>query len=437
MAFNISDISSGADLYSLQQPVKPVQISNDTTLSLNPGENATEYNSFLQVVNELAQALKFFPKNTGKSWQNSLEKLYTNLDAHPNADEWNLISGANTGADSGPIVSDMQNFDWSSIESAGGDSSYYDISQSDISKMTPEAAFDLMCSMLESEQMVNDAFSKIFGNYSDLSDSDEDKVKKSISDFLSNNSGVNSHNLSIISYFFNMDSDLVTALNTYWGSTSGSGSALLAKVSEYINSLPDGSAEKTAATSLKTMWTATPDNWTVDPTGSTDDTSWVNAFKTQIKKSTDADSVRTLMNGMMNITAESKYNNDEKTYETKKDDLIYDEIQAQKAAEKRRSEAKRTFNKSVASHASTNKSLQAKSKKPAAQKTASSSKANQAVAAQKQAEKNRANLATASMSNSKAKQNSVSSKAPVSLAFNPMAAHNQELQNQQKKKKVV
>ena len=154
MDFDFSIFNDGVDISTLQKPMQPVQMEAIMKLYPHLGEDMGQYSSFLEVVNDLAQALKFSPTDSDGTWLNALKKGYTNLNLDPSADQWDLIYGMDSNADDSSIVDEMKYFDWNSIKGIGAGQSYYELANGDISGYTPEQAFYLMCSMVEARARV-------------------------------------------------------------------------------------------------------------------------------------------------------------------------------------------------------------------------------------------------------------------------------------------
>ena len=322
---------------SIQKPSKPVKTEapNATKIFLHEGEDVDQYNSFIQVVSDLAQAFKFLPKydqlnykhgvpnastnpsitaeydaallefdwsndeifgnfskqaepgSETKIWGEGLGKAFSNLEFSPDASDWDLLEGVNSGSSS--ILDEItSNFNWGSINSTiAGKSeglSFYQIAKSGaIADYTDEQAFDLMCLMAESKERVFSVLYKIFGDPSKLGANEDliglggvqepngvDDVIDHITDWLSQYTEVDPHNLGVLKMFFGMQTDFINTLDaymnceTYWGGDLtnpvysddlGDFSEILtSKVESYILSPSLSGDQKAAAESLEATW---------------------------------------------------------------------------------------------------------------------------------------------------------------------------------------
>ncbi|MFH1709847.1 MAG: hypothetical protein ABH860_02100 [bacterium] len=375
MAYEFNGGISTLTLRKPSQPAKPAA-PDATKIFLHNGENAGKYGSFIEAVSDLAQAFKFLPKydqlkyqygsptastlteyeaaikeggwtddteflaetfskqsdpkNANLIWGQGLGRAYSNLEFSPDASDWNLLDGVSTGSGQ----------------------SFYQIAKSGvISTYTDEQAFELMCSMTESKERVFNVLYDIFGDSSNLTN--DSAVITNISNWLSDYTEVDPHNLGILKMFFSMQTDFINTLSaymnceTYWGgdlttpalsSDLGDFSDTLeTKVDSYISSL-SGDA-KDAAEALKTKWSTQPsrwdkvgDEWTGELVGTDGDFSfntsgsWVEFFQDKMDEFVAKEVVRVISCSIMRRSADKKYKDKKAEYEGKKEDLILDEI---------------------------------------------------------------------------------------------------------------
>jgi len=513
------DLNGGFSLLTLKKPFKPIKIEAPRKICLHTGENEGQYQSFLQVINDLALAFKFLPDNVDKAFKLVDGTGYQNLDFCPEANQWDLIEGENINSTDISFLDDINEyFNWDAIKSIGGSQSYYQIANSTaISSFTDEQAFNFMCSMLESKERVFGALTSIFGGADGLENNDD--VIGHITSFLDSFNEVDPHNMSLLNMFFRMQTGFINALDaylncqTYWGGDlsnpfyspemGGFSDALKTKVESYISSpLCSGEGKIAAAKALEDKWfvqghascTLQPNSLTNtydlgndqiiadsdkvyvdgelmtrgrdytidyetgkitfsegvipidtevevnikvdfdyrtnsarwDKVGDTfvrdlrkTDGSWVKFFEDKMDEFNNEDVVRIIAGNMMYRSEERKYKSEQAEYESKKDDLIQDEIFLQKLEAKNRAASKKTFQKLLARRSSISKTMKAKNvKRP--------SLAGRSRPAPKMAPK----PVVKHTPNISAANTLALKKKPVAVAHNnvPTVAHNQNVQ---------
>ncbi len=297
---------------------------------------------------------------------------FQNFDASITAGEWNVFGGSNIEFDSSVMDEINQYFasSWNNIRSAGGDRSYSEIASGNLDGMSDEECFYLMCQMTESKERVFSRLSEIFGDLSELTDNEA--VITHISDFLADYTEVDPHNIGILGMFFDTQSSFLNAIDaymncqTYWGG-DGTSNLFMAKVDNYIDGISDA-GQKDAALGIKSHWLNDMSRWDMvgdafvgdlkGPKGPknvaeydadgraiyTNTTgSWVEFFWDRLQEFNDKDQLGILVANCMNRSAESKYKNEMRVFEEKKDDLILDEAASKRAQAKRAAEAKRNM----------------------------------------------------------------------------------------------
>lgn len=386
------DLFSGFDTLTLKRPSKPIPTEPPKLICFHPGEDMAQYSSFIDVMNDLAMALKFLPDpaGTGSTWAAALTGSgYNNINSSPAASVWDLITGqAGEGINTAdqsviPDINEYFSSDWDAIKSAGGNETYSQISSGAVS--SDENAFDIMCSMLESRQRVFGALTSIFGPAEGLDD--DASVIGHIMSFLKKYNMVDPHNMSVLNVFFGMQTDFINAIDayinckTYWGG-DGSSNMLLSKVDSYISTLSGD--RKSAAAGLESMWeseardsagniiTDSSNNivtnlpaW--DKVGAAwqknaalADNSWAKFFRGKMADINNRDAVRAIVCDMFNQSAQRKYKKDKADYEDKKDEKIQEEVWLQKIQAKKLAENKRNMVKRTAKTASIAKATKAK-----------------------------------------------------------------------------
>jgi hypothetical protein len=399
------DLDLGGNYGALQTPTKPIHLEapDATSIYLHSGENETEFDSFLKVISNLAQAFKFLPQyeqvlyesgsttdtdyttsfnadgskcsgitqqkdpqSTGKIWGAGEGSGYSNLDFSPNANEWNLIDDENESVDTQAVIAEInQSFGWNTVKSAGGNKSYFDIAKgTDINSYDPEKAFNLMLSMLESKQRVLNVYKDMFGDAATLTDT---TVKSKFDIWIAQFKDVDCHNLGVLKMFFGMQTDFLNTLDAYnntsttWGKNFHD--TLKSKVDTYIGTLSDD--KRTKAQTLEGMWFASAPRWDKEGTSLTG--SVIKSDRTEMGKATDwanhvyykisgfvADEIGRMMSAMLFSQSQTREYNEKKIeYEDKKDELIYQEIYLNKTQAKRQAESKQTMNR-LSSRSKTN-----------------------------------------------------------------------------------
>ena len=377
------DFFNGFATLALKKPTQPVKTEPPKQICLHPGEDAGQYKSFLEVINDLAQAFKFLPESTGTILKNTFGTRYENLDFLPEASQWDLIMGIEgEGLDSIDLsILDNINdyFNWDEIRNMGGAQSYYQMASGGaISSFSDEEAFNFMCSMLESKERVFGAFKSIFGDTEGLGNDTE--VIDHITSFMDELSQVDPHNIALLSMFFRLQTDLINELDaymncqTYWGG-DGTSNLLMNKIDGYISTLSGG--QKDAALDLESMWLTHMPRW--DEVGgiSTNDIvntegSWVNFFREKMDEINNEDAIRTVVSRIMNRSADQKFRQEKAEYEVKKDEAIMQEIYLQKLQAKRRSESNKSIKKVISRRTSVSTAMKAKAKGPSVIRRASS-----------------------------------------------------------------
>lgn len=370
------DLFSGFSTLTLKKPTQPLPTQPPHEICLHGGEDEGQYQSFLKVIAELGLSFKFLPEGASSSWQNA----YQNLDVSPEASQWDLIMGEEgKGIDDSvfgsSILRDINDyFSWDAIKSIGGSQSYSQISGGSIGSFSDEDAFNFMCSMTESRERVFSALTAIFGDaekldaHEDLDGNGIDDVIDHITSFFAQYVQVDSHNIVLLNLFCGMQTDLVSAVDafmncqTYWGG-DGTGNILMSKVDNYISSLSGG--QKEAALELESMWLNHMPGWdnlTKDINDAdlrNTEGSWVKFFRDKMDAINNEDAIRSVVSHIMNSFASQKYNRDKAEYETKKDDMMQDEIWQQRMQAKAIAESKKSVKKLVARSASFSKAIRA------------------------------------------------------------------------------
>jgi len=420
----VYDFNAGFSTLTLKRPTQPVkrEAPNAKNIFLHAGENEAQYQSFIEAVSDLAQAFKFLPKyeqmnykygvpnastdpaivaeydealfefdytndeifgnfskqatpgNDNLIWAQGAGRAYSNLEFSPDASDWDLLEGVDSGGNS--ILDEINSyFDWDSIKSIGAGQSFYQIAKSGaLSDYTDEQAFDLMCSMTESKARVFGVLYDIFGDPANLTD--DSSVIESISAWLDQYTEVDPHNLGALKMFFGMQTDFINTIDayvncqTYWGGDLATpvfssdlgdfSDTLKAKAESYISSL-SGEA-KTAAESLEAEWFAPSPRW--DKAGDTwtgelvsTDGSWVKFFQGKMDELNTEEIVRVLSCGIMNRSSSNRFRNEKSEYESKKEDAILQEIFLQKMQAKQMAANKKTFQKLLSRSASVSKAI--------------------------------------------------------------------------------
>jgi len=429
------DLFSGFSTLTLKKPLKPIEVESPREICLYSGENEGQNQSFLQVIRDLALAFKFLPDNVDNAFKLTKGTGYQNLDFCPEASEWDLIEGDNINSTDLSSLDDINKyFNWDDIKNIGGSQSYYQIANSTaISSFSDKDAFNFMCSMLESKERVFGALTSIFGPADGLGN-DADVIGH-ITSFLDGFTQVDPHNMNLLNMFFGMQTSFINALDaymncqTYWGG-DGTSNLLMSKVDSYISTLSDD-GQKTAAQNLETKWLTDEPRW--DKVGDTfvkdlknTDGSWVKFFQDKMDDFNNKDICRVVVSNMMNNSANQKYKNEKADYESKKDDLMQEEIFLQKLQAKKAAESKQAFNKLLARKkpavSRTVKAKNVKSSSLAARAKPAPKPAPKPVAA-KPAVKHTPNISAASTL--ALKKNPVVKAADSNI---PLVAHNQNVQ---------
>jgi hypothetical protein len=462
MVFDLSAMQYGG-LLGLQSPSKPIKRESVdlTSIYLHGGENEEQYTTFLEAASALAQMFKFMTPGNQALIKTGLGSAYRNMDIYADADEWNLIADERLNTDEESILADINKyFNWDSIKNIGADKTYFELAtETDgaFSTMTDEDAFYLMCSMLESRQRVYSIFTKMFGDPSGLTD--DATVIDNFSKWFESYANVDTHNLSILSMFFQIQSSFINSLDSYVNCGSYWGDALetapetldlgtfsldlMTKVKSYIATLTDADT-KDAADRLMAMWDTPSDRWDsvmvdgeVKWTGELDgvEGSWVKNFNDAMDEISSKDVIRNVIARTFNRSEDAKYKRETTIYEDKKDDYIQNEQFLQKMSAKKTAVNKQAFaallkrrgaSSKLSGSKKTRKSLATRSKS-ASPKT---SKASNVQA------KNRVSQASASV---KAKSSNFSAAAMAAAAKNktprvsPSAAKQQASKKNEKK----
>jgi hypothetical protein len=350
------DVFSGGSTAFLQEPTKPIQMfaPDGTKIFRHPGEDAGQYQSFINAISDLAQSFKFLSPTDQQGYKTGTGRSYSNLDFSAEASDWNLLTGADT--DSSSVLNEINSyFDWDAIKSIGSGQSYYQIAGSGaIDTFSDEQAFDLMCSMAESKDRVFGALYDIFGDPGNLTN--DSAVIDNISTWLSQYTQVDPHNIGALRMFFGMQTDFINSLDaymnsqTYWGSDNNFSGTLQAKAESYISTLSGG--KQAAAESLEADWLSQPPRW--DKVGDTPVSdlahtqgSWVKFFTDKMTECATKEVVRSVVCNMMNLNSNQQYDYRKKDYEEKKDDLMMDDIALQKIQAKAIAESRRNMAKLV------------------------------------------------------------------------------------------
>jgi len=426
------EFNGGLSTLSLRKPSQPVKTEapDAKTLFLHSGENASQYQSFIEAVSDLAQAFKFLPKydqmkyqygvpnasadpaivaeydaalsefdytndeifgNFSKQtdpkyanliWGEGAGRAYSNLEFSPDASDWDLLEGVDSGGSS--VLDEINSyFDWDAIKSIGAGQSFYQIAKSgSLSEYSDEQSFNLMCSMTESKERVFSVLYDIFGDSGNLTD--DNTVIENISAWLDQYTEVDPHNLGVLKMFFGMQTDFINTIDayvnceTYWGGDLTSpvlsdelgnfSDTLRTKAESYISTLSGD--QKAAAESLESMcfsqaprYDKVGDKWTGELVGTGGDFSvntsgsWVEFFQDKMDEFGAKEVVRVITCHIFNRSANQKYKKEKAGYEEKKDDAIQQEIFLRKMQAKNIAANRQTFRKNIARSANVSKAI--------------------------------------------------------------------------------